>query len=120
MVRLRAFFSSIPYELNDKTERHYQAIFYVMFTLMGQYTGAEVRSAAGRADAVVSTGDTVYVFEFKLAGGGTVEDALRQIEEKGYLIPWSAVGKKLVKVGAVFDPAVRTLGEWKAVDVAGG
>jgi hypothetical protein len=115
MTRLRAFFSSIPYELNDKTERHYQAIFYVVFTLMGQYALAEARSAAGRADAVVQTGDAVYVFEFKLVGGGTVEDALRQIEEKGYLIPWTAEGKKLVKVGAVFDPAVRTIGEWKAV-----
>jgi hypothetical protein len=115
MTRLRAFFSSIPYELNDKTERHYQAIFYVAFTLMGQYAGAEVRSAAGRADAVVSTKDTVYVFEFKLLGNGTVEDALRQIDEKGYLIPWSAGGKKLVKVGAVFDPATRTLGEWRVI-----
>jgi hypothetical protein len=54
------------------------------------------------------------VFEFKLSGSGTVEEALKQIEEKGYLIPWSAGGKKLVKVGAVFDPALRTLGEWRA------
>jgi hypothetical protein len=115
MTRMRAFFSSIPYELNDKTERHYQAIFYVAFTLMGQYTGAEVRSAAGRADAVVTTKDTVYVFEFKLAGNGTVEEALQQIDDKGYLIPWTAGGKRLVKVGAVFDPATRTLGEWRVV-----
>jgi hypothetical protein len=114
MTRLRAFFSVIPYELNDKTERHYQAIFYVVFTLMGQYAGAEVRSAAGRADAVVTTKDTVYVFEFKLTGSGTVEEALKQIDEKGYLIPWTAGGKKLVKVGAVFDAAMRTLGGWKA------
>jgi hypothetical protein len=120
MGRLRAFFSAIPYELNDRTERHYQAIFYVVFTLMGQYAGAEVRSAAGRADAVVTAGDTVYVFEFKLAHGDTgtaaVEAALRQIDGKGYLIPWSAGGKKLVKVGAAFDPAARTLGEWKQAE----
>jgi hypothetical protein len=119
MARLRAFFAAIPYELNDRTERHYQGIFYVVFTLMGQYAGAEVRSAAGRADALVIVGDTVYVFEFKLAHEGTataaVEAALGQIEEKGYLIPWTASGKKLVKVGAVFDPATRTLGEWKQV-----
>jgi hypothetical protein len=38
MTRLKAFFAAIPYELNDKTERHYQAIFYVVFTLLGQYT----------------------------------------------------------------------------------
>jgi hypothetical protein len=113
MTRLRAFFSSIPYELNDKTERYYQTVFYLVFRLLGQYAGAEVRSAAGRADAVVKTKDTVYVFEFKLAGRGTAEEALQQIDEKGYLIPWTAGGKKLVKVGAVFDPATRTLGEWR-------
>jgi hypothetical protein len=117
MTRLRAFFAAIPYELNDKTERHYQAIFYVVFTLMGQYAEAEARSAAGRADAVVAIKDRVYVFEFKLAHEGTaaaaVEAALRQIDEKGYLVPWSAGGKRLTKVGAVFDPATRTLGEWK-------
>jgi hypothetical protein len=117
MTRLQAFFAAIPYELNDKTERHYQAIFYVVFTLMGQYAGAEVRSAAGRADAVVEAGDRVYVFEFKLAHEGSmeaaVEAALSQIEGKGYLVPWSASEKQLVKVGAVFDPATRTLGNWK-------
>jgi hypothetical protein len=118
MKRLRAFFADIPYELNDKTERHYQTLFYLVFRLMGQYAQVEQRSAAGRCDAVVSTGDTVYVFEFKLAREGPeegVDVALRQIEEKGYLIPWTAGGKKLVKVGAVFDPAARTLGSWKAV-----
>jgi hypothetical protein len=59
----------------------------------------------------------VYLFEFKLAhegsAGAAVEGALRQIDEKGYLLPWTAGGKELVKVGAVFDPATRTLGEWK-------
>jgi hypothetical protein len=89
-------------------------VFYLVFRLLGQYVGVEVRSAAGRADAVVITKERVYVFEFKLSGSGTVEEALKQIEEKGYLIPWSAGGKKLVKVGAVFDPALRTLGEWRA------
>jgi hypothetical protein len=116
MVRLRAFFANIPYELNDKTERYYQGIFYVLFTVMGQFVDVEVKSAAGRADAVVETGDTVYVFEFKLAGRGTAEDALRQIDEKGYLLPWTAAGKKLVKIGAVFDADTRTLGDWKIAE----
>jgi hypothetical protein len=72
----------------------------------------------GRADAVVITGDTVYVFEFKLSREGTGnkdEDALRQIDDKGYLVPYRAGGRKLVKVGAEFDAATRTLGRWKAV-----
>ncbi|MDR2424981.1 MAG: ATP-binding protein, partial [Prevotellaceae bacterium] len=66
MNRVRAFFACIPNELNNKTEKHYQTIFYLLFKLMGQFIDAEQRSAAGRADAVVETENTVYVFEFKL------------------------------------------------------
>ena len=64
MERLKVFFAGIPYELSDNTERHYQAIFYVVFTLLGQFVETDVRSARGRADAVVKTKDTIYVFEF--------------------------------------------------------
>lgn len=108
--RLRAFFADIPYELNDKTERHYQVIFYLVFKLMGQFCETEVRSAKGRADAVVKTADYLYLFEFKL--NGTAEEAIRQIDEKGYLIPYTADGRKLVKVGVNFSPSERNLDRW--------
>lgn len=113
MERLKAFFAGIPYELSDNTERHYQAIFHVVFTLLGQFIGSEVRSARGRADAVVTAPDAVYVFEFKL--NGSVEEALKQIDERGYLIPYSAEGKRLVKVGVSFSKEMRNVGEWKVV-----
>lgn len=113
LTRLRAFFADFPYELNDKTERHYQVVFYLVFKLMGQYIEAEVRSARGRADAVVKTADAVYVFEFKLEG--SVADALKQIDEKGYLIPYTADGRRLYKIGVSFDAVQRNLGEWKIV-----
>ena len=111
LTRLRAFFADFPYELNDKTERHYQVVFYLVFKLMGQFTEAEVRSIRGRADAVVKTKDYIYVFEFKL--NGTAQMALQQIEEKGYLIPYIADGRKLIKVGVSFDQNERNLGEWE-------
>ncbi|MDR1585897.1 MAG: PD-(D/E)XK nuclease domain-containing protein, partial [Treponema sp.] len=82
-------------------------------TLLGQFAEAEVRSAAGRADAVVKMKDTVYVFEFKLDKSGSAEDALSQINGKGYLIPYSAGGLRLVKAGVVFDTGSRTLGDWR-------
>lgn len=110
LTRMRAFFADIPYELNDKSERHYQVIFYLIFKLMGQYAGAEVRSAMGRADAVVETADTVYIFEFKLHG--TAEEALAQIDSRGYLIPYVADGRRLVKVGAEFSAEERNLSRW--------
>jgi hypothetical protein len=62
---------------------------------------------------VVWTAETIYVFEFKL--DGTVEAALRQIDGKGYAIPYEADGRKIVKVGAAFDRATRNIERWKAV-----
>ena len=74
---------------------------------MGQYVDAEVRSAKGRADAVVKTKDCIYVFEFKL--NGSAEEALQQIDEKGYLITYTLNGKRLVKVEVNFSKETRNV-----------
>lgn len=113
LTRLRAFFAGIPYELNDKTERHYQMIFYLVFRLLGQYIDVEERSAKGRADAVVKTKDYIYVFEFKL--DGNVDEALKQIDDKGYLLPYNVDGRNLIKVGVSFDAFQRNIGDWKII-----
>ena len=113
MERLKIFFSGIPYELSDDTERHYQVIFHVVFTLLGQFIRSEVRSSRGRADAVVHTPTAIYVFEFKL--DGTADAALKQIDEKGYLIPYTLDGRKLVKVGVNFSKETRNIDEYIVV-----
>ena len=70
--------------------------------------------------AAVTCCRATRVFEFKL--DGTVEEALTQIDSKGYLIPYSVTkdkngnDKKLVKIGVSFDSEKRTLGEWKIVE----
>jgi len=110
MERLKVFFAKIPYELSNDNERHYQAVFYIVFTLIGQYIDAEVRSANGRADAVVKTKDYIYVFEFKLEG--SAEDALKQIDDKGYLLPYQLDGRKIVKVGVDFSREKRNINNY--------
>ncbi|WP_195630156.1 ATP-binding protein [Bacteroides finegoldii] len=112
LTRLEAFFADIPYELNAQTERHYQVIFYLVFKLMGQFTEAEVRSARGRADAVVKTPEYVYVFEFKL--NGTAEEAMKQIDEKGYLIPYQKDHREIIKIGVEFSAETRNINRWLA------
>lgn len=111
LLRTRAFFASIPYDLENNQEKHYQTIFYLLFRLMGQYVDVEVKSAIGRADVVVKLPDAIYVFEFKV--DGTPEEALAQIESKQYAIPYVAEDRKTVKVGVNFDSTTRTIGEWK-------
>ncbi len=111
LERTRSFFASIPNDLENKTEKHYQTIFYLLFRLMGQYVESEVKSSVGRADVVVQLQDVVYVFEFKY--DGTPEEALAQIDSKQYAIPYRADGRRVVKIGVNFDSATRTIGGWK-------
>ena len=64
----------------------------------------------GRADVVVYMPDAVFVFELKY--DGSAEEAIRQIDEKGYLIPYSADGKRLFKIGVNYDSTQRTISDW--------
>ena len=114
LERTRSFFASIPHDLENKTEKHYQTIFYLLFRLMGQYVDVEVQSAIGRADVVLKLSDAIYVFEFKF--DGTPEEALAQIESKNYAIPFQSDGRRIVKIGVNFDSTTRTIGEWKIVE----
>jgi hypothetical protein len=115
MTRLKAFFADVPYELNNKAEKHFQTVFYIFFKLMGQYIEVEYRTSTGRIDAVVMTADTVYVFEFKLSDSATAEDAIRQIDEKGYPIPFTASGRRLVKIGVAVSLEERGISQWIAL-----
>ncbi len=111
MLRLRAYLAGISNRLSNKCERDFQTVFYLIFNLMGAFIRVEEDSAIGRADAVVHMPDAVYVFELKY--DGSADEALQQIEDKGYLIPYSADGKRLVKIGVNYDSKQRTITEWK-------
>ena len=115
MILLKAFYASISYDAikqEHRDEQFYQHVFYLLFTLMGQYVETEVKSANGRADAVVKTDDSIYVFEFKIDERSTAEAALAQIDEKGYLIPYSADGRRLVKIGVEFSQEDKGIKRW--------
>ncbi len=111
MERLLAYLASISNRLSNKCERDFQTVFYLIFNLMGAYIRVEEDSAISRADAVVHMPDAIYVFELKY--DGSADDALQQIDDKGYLIPYSADGKRPVKIGVNYDSLQRTITEWK-------
>jgi hypothetical protein len=116
MKMMQAFFAAMPYDLQEKkhhNERYYQSIFYAVFTLLGQYVRSEVRFAEGRADAVVKTDRSILVFEFKIDANASAADALRQIDDKNYLIPFQADGRELVKIGVAFNLDNGCITDWK-------
>ncbi|MDR1341893.1 MAG: PD-(D/E)XK nuclease domain-containing protein, partial [Prevotellaceae bacterium] len=110
-----AFFAAIPYDAvkqEHRDEQYYQHVFYLLFSLMGQFVDAEVKSNRGRADAVVKTADSIYVFEFKMDENATAEDALKQINGTGYAIPYTADHRKIVKLGVEFSQKERGVKRW--------
>jgi hypothetical protein len=115
MNLLKAYYAAIPYDLEDnrdKDEKYYQLVFYLLFTNMGQFVDTEVKCATGRADAVVKTADSIYVFEFKMDENATAEDALAQIDDKGYLIPYFSDHRRLVKIGVEFSKVAKGVKRW--------
>ena len=110
LTLMRAYLAGVSYRLSNKTERDVQTIFYLVFSLIGSFIKVEEESAHGRADVVITLPSVVYVMELKF--DGSADAALRQIDEKGYLIPYTADGKRLVKVGVNYSSEERTITEW--------
>ena len=118
MERMQSLIAGVSYDnFSNKElklrEQNYQTAVYLIFKLMGQFVQTEVHCSMGRADCVVITIDTVYIFEFKLSGNGSAEDALEQIKENAYAAKYKTDGKKIVLIGAGFEEATRTIRDWK-------
>ena len=111
--RLQTFFSNIPYDLVGDLEKHYQNVLYIISCLMGFYVDAEYHTNRGRADLILKTPAYIYIMELKL--NGTLEEAIRQIEEKGYAEPFAHDPRKLVKLAVNFSSKTRNIEGWKVV-----
>ena len=108
----QALFAGIPYPTNeDPFEHDFQSVFYIVFTLLGQYVKCESHTSMGRIDCVIETEHFVYIFELKR--DGSADAALRQIEDMQYAKPYASDKRKVYKIGVNFDSRTRQLAEWK-------
>ena len=108
---LRTYLSTIPYCDNTHYEGHYQQLFYVIFTLIGNYVDVEVRTPKGRVDMVLHTPGTLYVVELKI--DGSADAAMNQIDLKEYPGRFALCGLPIVKVGINFASEKRTIEGWR-------
>ena len=116
MKKLTEYFDAFSYELiGNEKEKFYHAIFHAIFFLTGVYSITEDRGLRGRADEVVITSDSLWIFELKV--DGSAEDALRQIEDKGYADKYADMINrrklKVHKVGISFSSKTRKIESWK-------
>ena len=112
---LTALFARITYTTNEAPFEHYfQTVIYLVFTLLGKYALCEMHTFTGRIDCKVETAKFIYLFEFKR--DETAEQALQQIEDRSYALPFTADDRKLYKIGVSFDSETRMLADWKVVE----
>ena len=115
LPHLKTFYDKFPYTLVNNNERHYQAVMYTIFALLGADVTPEHPTSDGRIDMVLKTTDCVYVFELKYKKDANT--ALTQIEDKKYASAFADDKRKKVLVGINFSEDSRTIDDWKVKEM---
>ena len=108
--RLQSFFADTTYEIIREQELHYENVLFIIFKLVGFYVKVEYHTSRGRIDLVLQTDKFIYIMEFKL--NGTAEEALQQINDKHYALPFETDGRRLFKIGVNFSAETRNIEKW--------
>ncbi len=99
--------------MNDTDkEPQWQKDILIIARLVGANVDVERRTSHGRMDMVLDGPKAIYIIEFKY--GATPEEALAQINEKEYALPFqNSLNKKpIVKVGVNISKKTRNIDGW--------
>ncbi len=108
--RLDSLLAGMGYAEKGSPEARFQDAIYLLFTLLGEYANIERRTSDGRIDLTVETPDFLYIFEFKI--DSDAKEAIDQIKNKGYQVPFRFHGKKIFLIGVSFDSKTRKLRDY--------
>ena len=108
---LEGMFARANYQIQGDAEKDFQYAMYIIFELLGEYVQTEKQTSNGRIDILLQTKDFVYIMELKV--DASADDALKQIEEKGYDRPFADDPRQIFRIGVSFSSANRCIEEWK-------
>ena len=108
-VGLKSLYAHLPYGPKEGyvQEFSYERILYALLASQGIEVVSEDRQANGRTDIVAKHKKGIYIFELKV--DEPVDEAFRQIREKGYAEPYRADSRPVWLVGLSFDSKTRHL-----------
>ncbi len=107
---IKSLFASIPYHIFiGEREAYYHSIIYLVLRLNGAVIKCEDPTNTGRIDAVLETGNKIYIMEFKM---GSAQDALAQIKEMKYYEKFQGSEKEIILMGIGFDPEKRNIADY--------
>ena len=110
-------------------ENFYESVTHLMFRMTGYNVVSELQNVAGRSDVIVTTKDSVFIFELKMDKGKAstgdeakdalelekiLDNALSQIDANGYSERFAVSGKKMFKVGVAFSNEGKGILGWKS------
>ena len=110
MGRLKSMFSAVPYDMEMEREQNIHNALLILMMLVGLDVRTEYRTSNGRIDLFVVTEKFYYIIELKL--DGSAKEALDQIENKEYALPFKTGNRRIIKIGANFSTVSRTISEW--------
>ena len=118
LQEMQAYLAGIPYVEGFKKkleeaatkEGFYEYTLYLIFSMLNVYVRTQVKVAGGRTDMVVYMPDTTYILELKV--NGTAQEALEQIKQKHYDLPYHTEGNSIVMAGVRFNADTRTIDDW--------
>lgn len=111
MEILQSFLASVPYDLIPiANEKYFQNSLYLLFRSMPLKVEGEQRTSHGRADLVVTTEKYIYVIELKT--DSSASEALNQIEEKKYYLPYLNQHRDVICLGINFSSKTRNITDW--------
>lgn len=110
ILRLKSLFADTPYELIKDLENHYQNQVWLLHKLLGMYVLAEYHTSFGRIDLVLQTPTYCYVVEFKF--DGSAQDAMTQISNKDYTLPFALSGQQIIRIGINISRKTRNIEEY--------
>ncbi len=101
----------------DMCGNYYESVTHLMFRMTGYNVVSELQNVAGRSDVIVTTKDSVFIFELKMDKGQNfdtvAESALAQIDANGYSERFAVTRKTMYKIGVVFSSDGKGILGWK-------
>lgn len=111
LLVLKSYLAAVPYCLsNGKPELYYENNLYLIFRMIGFDAQVETQTSQGRIDITMKTPKFIYIIELKL--DGSPQEALRQIEDRNYALPYAADPRQTITIGIGFSSQTRTIDHW--------
>lgn len=85
-----------------------------MIDKISDYVEVERRTTRGRIDILMQTPKYVYIMELKI--NKSADEALKQIEEKGYADVFRRDSRIVYKVGINFNSETKKIDDWKILN----